>query len=601
MAYHQLKMYVPGASETLKTAHATFTNMHAPLLAGDFDAADISTPSEWLNEPRTGEPVLSPLYNITHIFENPVKSYASMSGFDLSELQELGTFETERILFGYFVIPTTAFSVPFIVGDYKADPKWGEIFMFTNQTDQSHNGLYMALPGTEGPEGARVIRAFIRLSDGDREYFGADFVATENVPITITRGSDSMRLYGVADDALALPAAQGGIPLADSEEAWAATAYPAPLDGRFVAIPWMLTTVDPMKHPHVFLSLQHQTDPTENGTYKYDLATGKQTDADGVGFRAFTRYPFGLPNPDGNPMERYFSFNVIANGATLSAQVMVPGGPIQFNVGSTALMLEDPGIAAPENKPVMSIPEARDLSLYETHYTEGYEKPDGTWLFGAPSNSRVLMYIVRAVETGGVFTVESSDTNSRWGFMSQNIDLAALTVSEFLDLPLASAASFVNGNTDQYLFLSDSVLNITPGFKNSGTMLCGREFEAESMAFTHTLFQQRIGSSDTGLDELRVRGLSVELPGIFATHGISHSSSGVGIEHGRTPHVNVHIEDGKKTTSVDRHNIHYRALRIPHEISYKYVYTDTGEALADEHGDVIGKCTLTSQFTGFVV
>ena len=141
----------------------------------------------------------------------------------------------------------------------------------------------------------------------------------------------------------------------------------------------------------------------------------------------------------------------------------------------------------------------------------------------------------------------------------------------------------------------------SPNFKNSGTMLCGREFEAESMAFTHTLFQQRIGSSDTALDELRLRGLSVELPGIFATHGISHSSSGVGREHGRTPHVNVHIEDGKKTTSTERHNIHYRALRIPHEISYKYVYTDTGEALADEHGDVIGKCVLTSQFRGFVV
>ena len=28
---------------------------------------------------------------------------------------------------------------------------------------------------------------------------------------------------------------------------------------------------------------------------------------------------------------------------------------------------------------------------------------------------------------------------------------------------------------------------------------------------------------------------------------------------------------------------------------------DTGEALADEHGDVIGKCVLTSQFRGFVV
>lgn len=604
MAYHQLKMYVPGAGETLqKTATATFTNMQDPLVAGDLDSLAVSTPSEWLNEPRTGEPVLSPVYNITHSFKDPVKSYINTFGFDLGELQELGTFETERILFGYFNIPIRAFvNKPLQVGDYEADPKWGEIFMFENQTKKEHNGLYMALPGTEGPQGTRVIRAFIRLSDGNHHYFGGDFVATENVPITITRGSDSMRLYGVANDALALPAAQGGIPLLQDDFAWAASAFPEPLDGRVVAIPWMLEAITPPKHPHVFLSLRHQTDPTENGTYKYDLATGSQTDENGVAFRAFTRYPFGLPNPDGNPMERYFSFNVLVDGTFLSGHVLEPGGPIQFQIGSTALMLEDPGMVATENKPVISLPVARDLTIYETHYTEGREKSDGTWLFGVPSNDHVFLYIVRAVETGGVFTVHSSDTNSRWDFMSNNIDLAALTVSEFLDLPLASTAAFVDGNTDQYLFLSDSVLTITPGlFKNSGTLRSGREFEADSMAFTHTLFQQRIGSSDAALDELRLRGLSVELPGLFASHGISHSSSGVGGEHGRQPHVNIHIADGKKTTSVDRHNIHYRSLRIPHEIDYKYVYTDSGEPLAAEHGDTIGKCSLTSQFTGFVV
>jgi hypothetical protein len=605
MAHHQLKMYIPGAGEPLmKTATATFTNMHAPLLAGELDSPDVSTPSEWLNEPRTGEPVLSPLYNITHIFDNPVKSYASSSGFDLAELQELGTFETERILFGYFSIPIRAvFDMPLQVGDYAADPKWGEIFMFTNQTDSSHNGLYMALPGTTGPEGTRVIRAFIRLSDGNREYFGADFVASENVPITITRGSDSMRLYGVANDALVLPAAQGGIPLLHSDAAWAATAFPEPLDGRFVAIPWMLETVDPLKQPHVFLSLRHQTDPTENGTYKYDLTTGNQTDEDGVAFRAFTRYPFGLPNPDGNPMERYFSFNVLANGVFLSGRVLVPGGPIQFSVGSLALMLEDPGMVAVENKPVVSLPIERDLTIYETQDTVGHEMADGKWLFAAVHPALTsLLFIVRAVEVDGVFTVESPATSSRWAHTTDNIDLTTLTETEFLGLRLASAASLVNGNTNQYLFLSNAELTITPGlFKNTGTMLCGREFNADSMAFTHTLFQQRIGSSDTALDELRLRGLSVELPDVFATHGISHSSSGVGREHGRTPHVNIHIEDGKKTTSVERHNIHYRALRIPHQISYKYVYTDTGEALAAEHGDVVGKCVLTSQFRGFVV
>ena len=119
MAHHQLKMYVPGVlTPHSKTAKAKVINMRAPLLAGELDSPDVSTPSEWLNEPRTAEPVLSPLYNITHIFDNPVKSWASMSSFDYSELQELGTFETERIIFGYFSIPNRAvFDMPLTVGD----------------------------------------------------------------------------------------------------------------------------------------------------------------------------------------------------------------------------------------------------------------------------------------------------------------------------------------------------------------------------------------------------------------------------------------------------------------------------------------------------
>ena len=599
-------MYVPGADEPVEpvetnTATATLTNLFLPNVRGELTSvAGSPTPvADWAQ--ALYSTAMSPVYTIAHTFTEPVLSFTYGSGPQTSQLQ-MADGAMAGILFGWFESEG--------IGDYTQDPKWGEVYMFTKQYPAVVNGLYMALPGDVPSAGNRLARAFIRLDTNVSVQFSTPvFRATENVDFSLVGTSNTvMRIFGVGQYDDALSAAQGGIPLKATDAAWAASTPGQWL--KQVDFNWIddgSVFAGPIDHQFVFLELMHQTEPTQNGVWKYDFATGSGFNAVSPGvneyYREFTRMPMGIPNENQNPQSRYFSHNVIGkNGALHYGRVANPNSEIEFATGSLALLLQDPG-AAPYNSPVGSVLVdpvfTRDASLYE-YSTVGHELETGAWLFGTSAGHNSV-FIMRATQVGGVFTAGNTDADYRVAPLGTA--LSSLTATSFEAL---SPASDAGGPPITFLFLSNAVLMTTtaapsPNFKNSGTMLCGREFEAESMAFTHTLFQQRIGSSDTALDELRVRGLSVELPGIFATHGISHSSSGVGIEHGRTPHVNVHIEDGKKTTSVDRHNIHYRALRIPHEISYKYVYTDTGEALADEHGDVIGKCTLTSQFTGFVV
>ena len=86
-----------------------------------------------------------------------------------------------------------------------------------------------------------------------------------------------MRVYDVPDNALALPVAQGGIPLEATDDAWAASS--ATQWFKQVNFTWIgagSPFAGPIDHPFVFLELMHQTDPMQNGVWKYVFATGKQ-------------------------------------------------------------------------------------------------------------------------------------------------------------------------------------------------------------------------------------------------------------------------------------------------------------------------------------
>ena len=618
MAYHQLKMYVPGAPEppippAPTTATATIANLHLPHTRGELET-DIDREvfnngaalRHW--ESRTFNSTMSPIYDILHVFTQPVTAFLAETGTATGELQhatehQQNLYYWKGVIHGYFESDG--------MGDFTNSMFWGDVFMLTSQTDKSTNGLYMVLP-SEAAMGNRVVRAFRRLGDNyDNDYTGVHFRAPGNVAIDVQPDRVTMRLSGVSDTAIRLPVSMGEMPLQATSEAWSGAPGASVFQTGHTELNWipagaitqtqglvMMPDLNKIMTPFVFLDLRDQDDPEENGVWRYDFAYGHQ-----AGYREFTRAPIMFPNDDTvDRFSKYFSYNVRARDGSLHyGLVPKPGGDIQFGTGSLALMLEPPfGI---KNNPVATlVAQPRSAEIYTHENVPGHQIDDGSWIF-ASSQGHDSLFILLASPNGSMLSIETA----QFFYRTAPIGTTITTIAEFIALPWASLhGESAAETTKPYLFLIDPVMTEHPGstpasFKNTGTMLCGREFEADSMAFTHTLFQQRIGSSDAALDELRLRGLSVELPGIFATHGISHSSSGVGHEHGRTPHVNIHIEDGKKTTSIDRHNIHYRALRIPHEISFKYVYTDTGEALADEHGDVIGKCVLTSQFRGFVV
>ena len=619
-------MYVPGGpapqiQPSPNTATATVTNLHLPHTRGELETdipKEVHNNSAALRhwESRTFNTTMSPVFDIVHVFTQPVSGFLAETGTATGELQH--ATEHEQIRYFWFGVIRGFFESDSVMGDFTGRMKWGDVIMLTNQTDKTTNGLWVVLPSESTLVTNRVVRPFRRLGDNyGHDLTGIHFRAPGNVAIDVQPDRVSMRLSGVSDTAVVLPADMGGMPLQATNEAWTASPGHHPITRaghtRLEWIPVSANTItqaatlvampstNRMMTPFVFLDLRDQIDPEENGVWRYDFASGHKT-----GYREFTRAPIMFPNDDlVDRFSKYFSYNVRARDGSLHyGLVPKPGGDIQFGAGSLALMLEPPAVGASKNNPVTTlVPQPRSAEMYTHENVPGHQLDDGSWIF-ATSQGHDALFILRA--SGGGAQALAIGT-ARYFYRTAPIGTTITTIAEFEALPWASLhGESAAQTTKPYLFFNNPVMTEHPGsrpasFKNSGTMLCGREFEAESMAFTHTLFQQRIGSSDTALDELRLRGLSVELPGIFATHGISHSSSGVGREHGRTPHVNVHIEDGKKTTSTERHNIHYRALRIPHEISYKYVYTDTGEALADEHGDAIGKCVLTSQFRGFVV
>jgi hypothetical protein len=620
MAFHQLKLYVPGAPEPPIPARAiavtaSLTNLYYPNVRDELEVG--KTVAEW--EATPFNTAMSPVYDVLHVFTEAVSTYEATTGDGMVELRMHTMGPLAGIVYGYFDGNG--------IGDYQSVMEWGDIFMLTKQTDPDMNGMYMALP-SEMYLGSRVVRTFRRLGDNlTDQYTSRHYKPTSsvgNVEITMDAARTGMRVYGLASDAENLPAWGAGMPLEATYAAWgdAVGDHVATSETLFGWIPGgamvhgrgslsMMPDSGLLTTPFVFLDLAHQTDPEENGVWRYDFVSGN-FDSGGVRYRQFERVPIMQGNLHlFEPVSRYFSFNVkITHGGALHyGQQAGPRAPLQFGTGSLALLLAPPGDGL-YNVPVQTLlPQTRSADIYAVPGVSGHELPDGSWLLASGIGHDAVFIVRVTVEDGSlVFGDTESYRTAAAGTLA-----SSLTAEGFEMLPLAEIYGergvqgvLVKPPVNTFMFLSDVVVTERPGslpasFKNSGTLRCGREFEADSMAFTHTLLQQRFGSSDTALDELRLRGLSVELPGIFASHSISHSSSGVGGEHGRAPHVNIHIEDGQKTTSVERHNIHYRALRIPHEIDYKFVYTDTGEALAAEHGDVVGKCTLTAQFTGFVV
>ena len=85
---------------------------------------------------------MSPVYDILHVFTQPVTAFMSQTGNATGELQH-ATEEQENLYYwkgvihGYFESDG--------MGDFTNSMDWGDVFMLTSQADKTTNGLYMVL------------------------------------------------------------------------------------------------------------------------------------------------------------------------------------------------------------------------------------------------------------------------------------------------------------------------------------------------------------------------------------------------------------------------------------------------------------------------
>ena len=113
MAYHQLKIYVPGAPEpqiqpSPTTATATITNLYLPSTRGELETnidKEIFNNNKALAhwEGRTFNTTMSPVYDILHVFTQPVTAFMAQTGNATGELQH-ATEEQENLYYWKGVI-----------------------------------------------------------------------------------------------------------------------------------------------------------------------------------------------------------------------------------------------------------------------------------------------------------------------------------------------------------------------------------------------------------------------------------------------------------------------------------------------------------------
>jgi len=265
-----------------------------------------------------------------------------------------------------------------------------------------------------------------------------------------------------------------------------------------------------------------------------------------------------------------------------------------------------------------SISGGGSVALYQAAGVPGYELslgPDtkasyfNSWVFGTELVNHDLILLIRATKTGtdanATFSVSGSSSYRTMPIADAGT-LPTMSLVQFHALPLAHHYQGLHETLSEemfmvpFLFISNVVIapeSTTITTSKSGRIEVGKEFEANQVALTHTAIYA--SSQAALLDELRLRGLAVTFGHLL--HGHGHSHSGSGNERSRQPHFHVHIDHGKTSTMVSRHNIHYKAMHIPHLIDFQYVYEDDGKPLSDEHARAIGQVVLTLTFEGFTV
>ena len=106
---------------------------------------------------------MSPVFDILHVFTQPVTAFLDATGTATGELQH--ATEHEQIRYFWYGVIRGFFESDSVMGDFTDSMKWGDVIMLTNQTDKTTNGLWMVLPSESTLVTNRVVRPFRRLGD----------------------------------------------------------------------------------------------------------------------------------------------------------------------------------------------------------------------------------------------------------------------------------------------------------------------------------------------------------------------------------------------------------------------------------------------------
>ena len=174
---------------------------------------------------------------------------------------------------------------------------------------------------------------------------------------------------------------------------------------------------------------------------------------------------------------------------------------------------------------------------------------------------------------------------------------------------LQTSDNYVPGFTGGVTHLTEkptlyaALTGTAPAVIKRGDLTVGRQFTSDEIQMTHTMFSATLGTNVAygyAYDSLIKRGLAVVLERDVLPHN-AHSASGAGSERLREPHFHIYTEADEPFSAIERHNVHYKSLRIPSRTGWRYVYEDTGKDISDEHAKVIGKCSITLNFRGFLL
>ena len=139
--------------------------------------------------------------------------------------------------------------------------------------------------------------------------------------------------------------------------------------------------------------------------------------------------------------------------------------------------------------------------------------------------------------------------------------------------------------------------------------ITNREYiQAEEVQMTHTVLQlaRTVDLSDSYYEmmyeDLINRGLGIELHGVTSiSRALTKAGDPeLGFQY-RHPYLQVGMHYGRYTSLSERHNVRIDNATIPHDITYKLIYADTGQELAATHAALIGRLTIILQYKGTVI